>query len=246
MSLKNYKIEISYDGTDLLGWQIRKTGRTVQGDIETALRKIFNQNITLIGSGRTDSGVHALRQVANFKVESDMNPDTLIDALNGNLKRDIYIAKCDIVDDDFHSRFSAIKREYNYRIEAVYRPIYRNYVWSLDCTSLDIDTLHECSKLILGEHDFTQLSKKNDEIDNKICNVFYSDWAIDDFTFTYRIRANRFLHHMVRYLVGVMIEVSKNHLMTLSDFKSMIDAEERKMIFKAPSKGLYLDTIYYE
>ena len=246
MSLKNYKIEISYDGTDLLGWQIQKKGRTVQGDIEAALRKIFNQHITLIGAGRTDSGVHALRQIANFKVKSSMNSDILKDALNGNLNKDIYIGKCKIVDDNFHSRFSAIKREYNYKIETSYWPIHRNYVWSLDSTNIDISTLHKCSKLILGEHDFTQLSKKNDEIDNKICNVFNSDWTIDNSSFSYRIRANRFLHHMVRYLVGVMVEVSKNHLLTLSDFKSMINAEERKMIFKAPSKCLYFDTIYYE
>ena len=246
MSLKNYKIEISYDGTDLLGWQIQKKGRTVQGDIEAALRKIFNQHITLIGAGRTDSGVHALRQVANFKVESDMNPDTLKDALNGNLNRDIYIGKCEVVDDDFHSRFSAIKREYNYKIETSYLPIHRNYVWFLDSTILDINTLHKCSKLILGKHDFTQLSKKNDDIDNKICDVFNSDWTINNSSFSYRIKANRFLHHMVRYLVGVMVEVSKNHLLSISDFKSMINAEERKMIFKAPSKGLYLESIYYE
>ena len=246
MSLKNYKIEVSYDGTDLLGWQIQKKGRTVQGDIEAALKKIFNQDISLIGAGRTDSGVHALRQIANFKIESDMNSDALKDALNGNIDRDIYIGKCEVVNNDFHSRFSAIKREYCYRIESSYIPFNRNYAWSLDSTNLDINILHECSKLILGEHDFTQLSKKNDDIDNKVCNVFDSDWTINNSSLNYRIRANRFLHHMVRYLVGVMVEVSKKHLLSVSDFKSMINAEERKMIFKAPSKGLYLENIYYE
>jgi len=117
LSLKNYKIKIAYDGTDLLGWQIQKRGRTVQGEIEAALKKIFKQDIALIGAGRTDSGVHGLRQVGNFKVTSNMNSDTLKDALNGNLNRDIYISKCKEVDIDFHSRFSATMREYQYKIQ---------------------------------------------------------------------------------------------------------------------------------
>ncbi len=246
MSLKNYKITISYDGTDLQGWQVQKSGRTVQGDIENALKKIFNKKINLIGAGRTDSGVHALGQVANFKVSTTMTSDELKNALNGNLSRDIFIISCYEVNLDFHSRFSAVEREYIYKIQTKFTPITRNLSWSLDPNFIDIDVLHQCSKLIIGEHDFSQLSKKNDEIENKNCHIYNSKWFFDDSSLNYIISANRFLHHMVRYLVGVMIEVSKKNLLSIDDFESMLNANERKFIFKAPSKGLYLNRISYD
>ena len=135
MSLKNYKITISYDGTSLHGWQIQKNSRTVQGDIENALEKIFNQKINLIGAGRTDSGVHALGQVANFKVSTSMTPDELKNALNGNLGSDIFIINCNEASIDFHSRFSAVKREYIYKIQTRFTPISRNFTWSFSVQS---------------------------------------------------------------------------------------------------------------
>ena len=113
-------------------------------------------------------------------------------------------------------------------------------------TSIDIGILHQCSKLIIGEHDFSQLSKKNDEIENKNCHIYNSKWFFEDSSLNYIISANRFLHHMVRYLVGVMIEVSKKNLLSVDDFESMLNANERKFIFKAPSKGLYLNRISYD
>ena len=246
MSLKNYKITISYDGTSLHGWQIQKNSRTVQGDIENALEKIFNQKINLIGAGRTDSGVHALGQVANFKVSTSMTPDELKNALNGNLGRDIFIINCNEVSIDFHSRFSAVKREYIYKIQTNFTPISRNFSWSLDSSFIDINILNECSKLVMGEHDFSQLSKKNVEIENKNCHIYSSKWIVDDSSLNYIISANRFLNHMVRYLVGVMIEVSKKNLLSIDDFESMLNANKRKFIFKAPSKGLYLNRVLYD
>ncbi len=246
MSLKNYKITISYDGTSLHGWQVQKNARTVQGDIENALEKIFNKKINLIGAGRTDSGVHALGQVANFKVSTSMTTDELKNALNGNLGRDIFIINCNEVSIDFHSRFSAVKREYIYKIQTNFTPISRNFTWSLDSNFIDINILNKCSKLVIGEHDFSQLSKKNVEIENKNCHIHSSKWIVDNSSLNYIISANRFLHHMVRYLVGVMIEVSKKNLLSIDDFESMLNANERKFIFKAPSKGLYLNRISYE
>ena len=237
---------IAYDGSNLYGWQIQKKGRTVQGDIEDALKKIFkNNNINLIGAGRTDSGVHALGQTANIKIDTDMQSKKLKDALNGNLNNDIYISDCEEIDEKFHSRFSAVKREYKYKVRTLFSPINRKYVWSLN-DNINIDVLHKCAKLVLGEHDFTQLSKKNEELENRICNVYDSQWEIDGHRINYVIQANRFLHHMVRYIVGVMIEVSKNHILSIKDFKSMINGENRKTIFRAPAQGLYLKKIYYE
>jgi len=237
---------IQYDGTNLHGWQVQKNGRTVQGEIQDAFQKIFkNQKINLIGSGRTDSGVHALGQIANIKLDTDMNTESLLNAINGNLKtNDILITDINEVPIDFHSRFSAIKREYIYKISTKYSPIERSYYWNVS-EEINLKKLDNCANLIIGEHDFTQLSKKNDEINNKICNVYLSKWKVYDDKIYYKIIANRFLHHMVRYLVGIMLEISKGHSITIDDFKLMINGDDRKQIFRAPSKGLYLKEIYY-
>ena len=237
---------IQYDGTNLHGWQVQKNGRTVQGELQDALQKIFkNQKINLIGSGRTDSGVHALGQIANIKLDTDMENESLLNAVNGNLDdNDITITNVDKVNSDFHSRFSALKREYIYKISTEYSPIERDYYWTIQ-EEIDIQKLHDCAKLIVGEHDFTQLSKKNDEIDNKICNIYLSEWDVFENKIHYKIIANRFLHHMVRYLVGTMIEVSKNRSFTTNDFDLMLQGKDREQIFRAPSKGLYLKKIYY-
>ena len=190
--------------------------------------------------------MHALGQIANIKVDTEMDAHLLLKAINGNIKNnDIYILDCKKVDNEFHSRFSALRREYIYKISSKYNPINRKYYWSI-FEELDVEKLNKCANLILGEHDFTLLSKKNEEIDNKICIIYNSDWEIIGEKMYYRIISNRFLHHMVRYLVGVMVEISKNVSVDISDFISMINAENRKTLYRAPAKGLYLQRVYYD
>ena len=238
---------IQYDGTNLYGWQTQSNERTVQGDIEAALKKIFkNQKINLIGSGRTDSGVHALGQVANIKIDSNMDTKEFMNAVNGNIRNDINILSCNEVDADFNSRFSAIKREYEYQISNIYSPINRRYVWHLK-GEFNLKKLNECAELILGEHDFTQLSKKNDEIKNKICMIYVSNWQRNNNQLTYNIVGNRFLHHMVRYLVGIMMEISCEHkTISINNFKDALNGEKATNLYKAPAKGLYLKNVYYD
>ena len=238
---------IQYDGTSLYGWQAQSDERTVQGDIEAALKKIFkNQKINLIGSGRTDAGVHALGQVANIKIDSNMDVQEFINAVNGNIGNDINILTCDEVDINFNSRFSAIKREYEYRTSNIYSPINRRYVCHLK-DDLNLKELNRCAKLVLGEHDFTQLSKKNDEIKNKICMIYISNWEKNNNQLVYNIVGNRFLHHMVRYLVGMMIEVAYKHRsISIDDFKNILNGKKRINLYKAPAKGLYLKSVYYD
>ena len=170
---------IQYDGTNLHGWQVQENGRTVQGEIEAAVQNIFkNQKINLIGAGRTDSGVHALGQTANIKIDTDMDANSLLNAINGNLKiDDIYILDCKEVKNEFHSRFSASKREYLYKISSKYNPINRKYYWDIP-ERLDIEKLNKCANLVLGEHDFTLLSKKNEDLNNKICFIYNSNFCI--------------------------------------------------------------------
>tara|TARA_B100000029_G_scaffold509079_1_gene597456 strand:+ start:121 stop:864 length:744 start_codon:yes stop_codon:yes gene_type:complete len=243
----NYKLTIKYDGTDFCGWQSQSNGQSVQNKIESALKIIFkNQDINLIASGRTDAGVHACGQVANVKIKTDMSSSEFRKALNGNLCNSIFVSECDIVEDDFHARFSAVKRRYEYAIVKKYTPFRRKYYWNVNCKGLNEQKLRDCASLILGEHDFTNYSKKNPDIDNKICHIYTSKWMFLSDKLVYVIEANRFLHHMVRYLVGTMIEVSKSNI-SINDFTLNLNPDNKKNnIFKAPSIGLFLDRVFYD
>ena len=172
----NYLLKISYDGTDYSGWQIQPKVKTIQNYIEESMKKIFpNQNIKINGSGRTDAGVHANGQIANIVIDSEMKPEQLRKAINNYLPNDIYIRECNLVDKGFHARFSAKKRQYLYYISSSYSPINRLYLWKCKW-ELDISKIQECSKFVVGEHDFSLLSKASSDIDNKLCKIFESEW----------------------------------------------------------------------
>ena len=242
----NFRLKISYDGTNYFGWQTQPNVRTIQNSIENSIKKIFsNQNIKLIGSGRTDSGVHANGQIANIEIETEMLPKQLTKAINSYLSKDIYIEKCDLVDDDFHSRFSAKKRQYFYYISNSYSPINRMYLWNCKW-NLDLSKLHTCASLIIGKHDFSLLSKASSDTKNKICKVYQSEWEIEGSKIIYKITANRFLQHMVRLIIGSMVEVARGR-MTINDFKNILNNSNAFFSsVRAPSHGLYLNEIFYD
>ena len=242
----NCKLKISYDGTNYSGWQIQPSNKTIQGEIECALKNIFKEKIDLIGSGRTDSGVHAYSQVANFHVSININPEQIKQAINANLNNDIFVKSCDIVDDAFHSRFSAIERQYEYNISKNHNPFNRFYKWTLKWENIDCEILEKCSKIILGEYDFGNFCKATSKKDNNVCIINQSQWTFNRNTMKYKIKANRFLHHMVRFLVGTMIEVSRGKI-SINDFKILMkDKSNTKIrIVSAPAKGLFLKEIRY-
>ncbi len=246
MSQRNLKLIIEYDGSEFLGWQVQKSGRTVQGEIESALKKIFNTNsITLIGSGRTDSGVHAKSQPANVKLDTQMELDKIQNAINGNIGRDVWISKCEFVDMDFHSRFNAKEREYRYFLTNLYSPINRKKEWYLP-QDLDFDLLQKCSNKIIGTHDFTRFCKANAEVKNKICNVIEATWDFQNSSIKFTIKANRYLQHMVRFLVGTMVEVARGRY-TINQFQSLMDNERNDlMVCRAPANGLFLWRVSYD
>ena len=241
-----YQLIIQYDGSQFHGWQVQAKGRTVQGDIEKALSKIYsNDKINLMGAGRTDAGVHAMAQVAHVDLSNHLSSNELQKALNGNLKKDVRIDFVREVDSNFHARFSAKAREYEYHLVKHYSPINRYYVAELKW-QVDIKLLHECAEKILGEHDFSFFCKSTSEVENKICTVLKADWKGDGNKLFFIVRANRFLQHMVRYLVGTMIEVARGKY-DLLDFISLIENHERKiMVIRAPAKGLFLKKVFYE
>ena len=237
---------IQYDGTGFHGWQVQAIGRTVQGEIESALSIIYpNEKITLLGAGRTDAGVHALGLTANVKLPSNFSSHELMQALNGNLNQDIRIDSAEVVGDDFHSRFSATAREYEYRFVKMFSPVTRNYMTHLKW-KINKNLLNECAELLPGEHDFTSFCKATAEVENKNCTVFYSNWDELNDKLIFNIKANRFLQHMVRYLTGTMLEVARGRY-TFADFKSLLKNEKTEaVVVRAPAHGLFLKKVYYD
>ncbi len=239
-----YKIIIQYDGTPFHGWQIQKKHSTIQGALESALKDFTSKKISVYGSGRTDSGVHALGQVAHFDLQEEFDSHVLINALNAKLNYHIKIVECKKVSNDFHARYSATKRHYTYRVRTDSFLLDHHYTYHI--LPVDIDLLNSASKLILGEHDFTSFSKSSKKIKNRNCQIYESIWNEDKSILNYHITGNRFLHHMVRYLVGTMLEIGKNNY-SINKFEELIlNPRENVQIFKAPSKGLVLKQVDYE
>ena len=242
--MSRFRIVVQYDGTGFRGWQLQKNDRTIQGELEKSLM-IINDNIMIRvhGAGRTDTGVHATGQVGHFDLKTDLEPGKLKNALNGHLPKDVRVMHCDQVSVGFHARFSAKKRYYLYRTRNDKFLLDRNYTWSTE--KLNIVKLNDAAKIINGDHDFTSFSRNNKNLEHRRCIIYESLWKEDNEIVSYHITGNRFLHHMVRYLVGTMVEVARNKF-ELEYFKELIDRpSENVNIFKAPPQGLVLTRVDY-
>jgi tRNA pseudouridine38-40 synthase len=241
--LSNYKLTIQYDGTDYAGWQIQENARTVQGTISDAIRVIITEEVNLIASGRTDSGVHALGQVANFRYEEDIDIYRFQHSLNSILPVDISAIKIQKVSESFHARFDAKERTYLYLISKEKYPFYYNF--SLLKKNLDISLLNELSKIFLGEKDFTSFCRKNSEVKDKICKVNFIRWRETKNFYLFFISADRFLHGMVRTIIGTLFKVltsgkSKNYIENIFNEKNREAAGEA-----VAAKGLFLYKVKY-
>ncbi len=246
MTTKNFKLTIQYDGTDYCGWQIQKNAITVQATIKKALEEIVKtNNVNVIGSGRTDSGVHSVGQVCSVKLKTNMTNIQLLKALNSKLPNNIRVSLSEIVDDNFNARFSAVDREYIYKIKKESSPFDYKYYWNYPY-DYDINILNNCAKIVIEQNNFYNFCKPSPDIKNYNCTINYSRWEIENDILIYQINANRFLHHMVRMLVGTMLEVSRGKISKV-DFLNLFNQNLNKnMILTAPSKGLYLFKVKYE
>jgi tRNA pseudouridine38-40 synthase len=242
--LRNIKLEIEYDGTDFHGWQIQPKLRTVQGEIQDKLKTILGHKINLIGAGRTDVGVHALGQVANFKTTSELDKNSIINGLNGLLPDDIVIKRIEEVELNFNSRYNAKSRLYKYRIYLGRTAIWRKYVWEV-LYSLNLENIFEATKKIEGEHDFSSFCVTESTKDNNACRVFSAIREKSGDELIFKIEADRFLHAMVRSLVGTLVEVGRGYF-SVSDFVNIMEAKDRKKAGPtAPACGLYLVEVKY-
>ena len=244
--MKRYLMRISYDGTNFNGWQSQKEGRTVQQTIEQVLTKIAKTKISTICAGRTDTGVHALRQYAHFDFPVKMTTEQIRMALTSNLPDDISILKVFRVKEDFSARYTAISRIYKYIITNNKTPFNRFYKSFIPQKSISIDRLMGCLPFFLGEHDFTSFSKYNPDLNHCICNVTNFKVNKVDNDFIFEISANRFLHNMVRRIIGTMINIS--HTNTDSTIITQLierKDQKNKLITTSPSHGLYLAEVVY-
>lgn len=248
---RNIRLEIEYEGTAYAGWQLQNGARTIQGEITGAVKKVTGRQVNLIGAGRTDAGVHALGQVANFRVEHDLEATRFRDALNYYLSEDIRILHSGEVPLEFHARFDARQRRYRYLVSPELSAIYRLQRYHLT-REIDYALLQKAASRVLGKHDFAPFCVVASRKENNECEVSFSRWFRYGSLLVYEVRANRFLHGMVRSLVGGMlnlatVEPDQNRLnLTLQSFSDMITAPtDERVAFTAPAHGLYLVKVLY-
>jgi len=253
MAEKNIKLVIEYDGSAFCGWQSQKSGDSVQDEIERAINKTTGQTICLLGAGRTDAGVHALGQVANFKIDHDLEPSRYKEALNYYLPKEIRIKSSAEAELSFHARYDATFRRYRYLATAEEKSaIYSGQRWEVG-EKLDLDLLKAAAKLVLGEHDFTSFCVVSSRKEDNRCRIERSDWRSIGPLLVYEIRGNRFLHSMIRSLVGGMVNLARRdpdknkQNLTLDQFENIIKSgTEERITFTAPAHGLYLVSVGYD
>jgi len=242
--LPNYKLHIQYDGTNYCGWQIQKNQPSVQQTLKDAIETLIREQIVLNGSGRTDSGVHALGQVANFKCELPLDLYRFRYSLNNTIPYDIAVTKIDEVDPEFHSRYDATNRTYLYFISKNKTPFFKNYT-HFHYSPLDINYLNQLSKSLVGERDYTSFTKHEAETENKICNILNAQWRTEKDFSIFRIEATRFLHGMVRTIVGTLLDFHKEQK-PFEELTKIIEAKDRTGAGEAvPAKGLFLYKVKY-
>ena len=243
--MKNVKLTIQYDGTDFSGWQRQLNGRTVQEEIEKALSIILKKNVKINGSGRTDAGVHALAQVANFREDFTIPVDRIPRALNGLLPEDISILSAIEVDKDFHARYSAKGKKYVYKIynSKIRSPILRNSSYWVP-EPLDIEKMKVAANCFIGEHDFKGFRASSSKVKKTIRTIYSFDVCVEDKMIIIETSGNGFLHNMVRIMVGTLVDIGKNKIK--SDLIDILHTGMReKAGHTAPPQGLYLAEVYY-
>jgi len=242
--MRYLKLRVEYDGTEFVGWQKQANGRSVQEEISRVLEEVLREPVNLIGAGRTDAGVHARGQMAGLRVSSTLGVGSILAALNGLLPEDITIHSVEEAPDGFHARYHARERYYRYFITLRPGAIGRQYEWYVKY-DLNIELLNEVASRIVGEHDFESFCKYAADVKHYHCTIYQSAWTESPGKLVYEIRGNRFLHGMVRALVGTMVDVGRGFL-PVSAFSEILEAKDRrKAAMAAPPHGLFLEEVLY-
>lgn len=245
--MKNIKLVVEYDGSNYSGWQRQENARTIQAELEKALSKATGEDIDLIGSGRTDKGVHALGQVANFHTRSSIPGENYKYLMDYLLPDDITIMDSIEVDKDFHSRFSAKAKTYKYLVHngPLPRALYRNYYYHQP-GEINIDKMKRASRDLIGSHDFQAFMVKRAKVHTSLRTV--NDITINELgdIIEFKIEGVSFLHNMVRIMVGTLLAIGRGRLEETS-IPGIIQSKNRSMAgITAPAQGLYLEKVIYE
>lgn len=241
---RNIKLLIEYDGTNYVGWQRQENGRSIQGVIEEVLLHTLREEVSVVGAGRTDAGVHARGQVANFRSETNLSCFEIQGGLNALLPDDIVVLGAADVPPDFHARYSAKERRYSYLISRRPTALLRCCSWHVKY-KLDVDLMHHAASSIVGTRDFQSFCRAIAEVEHHLCTVREARWDVDGSLLRFTIAADRFLHGMARALVGTMVDVGRGYI-TLDEFVGIFAKKNRTEAgMTAPAKGLVLEEVVY-
>lgn len=248
MKKRNIKVVIAYDGTRFFGWQIQPALRTIQGVMEEKLSYLLGEEIRLYAAGRTDRGVHATGQVANFLSRSSISIENMKVALNIMLPGDIFIQNINEVSSDFHARYSAIHRTYQYRLGLwgePRSPFSGRYCWYPE-KNLDFRTIERATRHLLGKRDFRALAKRCELRDNTVCDVEEAFWQRIPGGFALKVTANRFLPQMIRRIIAALVDIGtiKREPELLEEILSG-RKENWPQPWVAPPQGLFLESVSY-
>jgi tRNA pseudouridine38-40 synthase len=244
--MRNLKLTLAYDGTDFHGWQIQPQVRTVQGELQAALQKLFNHEVNVTGSGRTDAGVHAHGQVANLETLRSMDTDAVLRGANALLPEEIRILSVEEVGPEFHARRSAKAKTYEYHVwrHPIVSPFHLRYVYPFRYP-LDEELMDRGTAYFLGPHGFNSFCATATAVEDRTRTIFDACWDRSDTTWVFRIRGNGFLQYMVRTIAGTLIEIGQGRL--APDYlPGIFEAHDRRQAGPSlPPRGLHLIEVEY-
>ena len=241
-----YRVTLAYDGTDYLGWQVQPQGVTIQSRLQEALTHIAGETVSVVGAGRTDAGVHAQGQVAHFDLPTAVPPSGLLKGLNSILPEDIRILEVASAPDDFHARYQARSKTYRYYLDRapVASPFRCRYTLHHPYP-LDVEAMSQAAARLVGRHDFSSFRASSCEAKTSERDCHVSRFTEQGGELVYEVAANGFLHHMVRNLVGTLLEVGRGKLAP-DDITRLLEARDRTLAGPtAPAKGLHLIRVDY-
>lgn len=243
--MRNLKITLQYNGENYCGWQRQPNSPGIQGTVENAIYEITKEKVKVTASGRTDAGVHALGQVANFKTETNIPASRIPDALNAKLPKDISVISCEEVDMDFHARYNACGKTYRYLIyNKPYRsPLYKNLAYHVKY-DLDWDKIRLEAKYLIGTHDFVGFMSSGSSVKDTVRTIYDIKIEEHEGITSIEISGNGFLYNMVRIIVGTLVDIGRGRIK--HNMEEIINSKSRSMCgHTAPAHGLFLKKVNY-
>lgn len=242
---QRYFLELAFDGSAYFGWQIQANQISVQETISTILSKLYNEKIDIVGCGRTDTGVHAKQYFAHFDAPTERT--NLFERIKLMFPKDIQLLKIHKVSNEAHARYDATNRSYSYFIHQRKNIFKRHYSLGIDIKNLNTNLIQQACELFKKEKNYFPLSKKNDLLDNYNSTVTKAEWLInkDEESIVFNVSANRFLHHQIRRMVGVLIHIGTNKI-NIEELENAMK-NNTSLIYnnKVPANGLFLHSIQY-